>query len=561
MAPNWRVISFAPKNQAFVMPSGAMAPESETPILADPVQHWADPELAISWLIQARRWLDDKALFDQLNAPPNLTDLAANRAMKARQTDFVGRPFYAIAKAFDAMNLVAMNDPVGRYLHHEFVSGAPFGETDAEQLTSWFAKETNFGGGFQRAGRPQEFGRWFVPNQRTPIFGEQKALAPAGSIAKKARNGFLNFYPRGARVASGHPNNFGQFVGIRLAADRQQQATLAAVQYQKYVVNQAYVFRNFSEAQRGTLDDYGGVLVTPGDNIGNRGKGVMPDGTILPPAPSLNGSVTTLFWDWRATFFDEWPTVFGIESDPNGRLDLTPPMMLYLELASRWVDACLARGVNQIIEDTRRFVTWANYQQVRQAGSIEQFLADATNKDGDVLRQQLARDTGIQAASGIILAAGTGLAAATYGISALVAGVATAVLQAIDFATDGEVRGYGKDEFGNYKPNLLRAMLSGDITRPDAGLGAPRVSDLVDPPIGRQQASIDWATAFANIGPQLLINAQLGGYLKDQSWGELDHDPTAPKKSSILPWAIGAVAVGVGAAVVVDRRKKSKKNK
>lgn len=530
--PQWKLLEFAPRNDPFYAPDGTLVPDREKPVLANPVKHWADPNLAYSWFLQAREWLDDRALLAELDAPVNLTDLAANQRMAARQIDFVARASHAIAQGYNALNVVAMNDWRGRWLYHKWLSGKPFGGPTSEQLMNWFAKKRNFGGGNLSGTEVLSYGRWAITNSANPVFGGAqtipRSLEPAGVIPQLGRRIFLERYPRKVD-ASTHPNVFGVNAGVGLFTSRQGASTKVAVELQENVLNRGFANRTLYE------NPVGASVVTRSVVTPNRGRGVMPDGTVLPTIPATS---TTAFWDWRATFFDEAVAVGSIEFDPNVKLDLMAPMRAYLDYLSEWVDACLTRSAAQIIEDVRRFVAWANYQQLLQAGGPEAFARSLVNGDADRLAQLKAPDATSQAVSTLVGGIGTALAPFTFGISALVGGFASAAIKLGDVLIDGEVEGFGKDDLGTYKPTLYRSTLGGDTSRPE--LGQPSIDGLVAPPRGRAPE-----INFAAI-PALIIPGLQQGIEQRQSEGGLGDGFRWWPESSVLPWVAGGLVVAGG---------------
>lgn len=530
--PRWKLLEFAPRNDPFYAPDGTLMPDREKPVLANPVKHWADPNLAYSWFLQAREWLDDRALLAELDAPVNLTDLPANQRMAARQIDFVARASHAIAQGYNALNVVAMNDWRGRWLYHKWLSGKPFGGPTSEQLMNWFAKGRNFGGGNLSGTEVQSYGRWAITNSANPVFGGARttphSLEPAGVIPQLARRIFLERYPRKVDAPT-HPNLFGVNAGVSLFASRQGAATTVAIELQENVLNRGFAIRTFYE------NFLGASVVTRSVVTPNRGRGVMPDGTVL---PTIFATSTTEFWDWRATFFDEAAAVGSIEFDPNVKLDLMAPMRAYLDYLSEWVDACLTRSAAQIIEDVRRFVAWANYQQLLQAGGPEAFARSLVNGDADRLAQLKAPDPTAQAVSTLVGGIGASLAKFTFGISALVGGFASAAIKLGDVLIDGDVRGFGKDDLGTYKPTLYRSTLGGDTSRPE--LGQPSIEGLVAPPRGRAP-EINLAAI-----PALIVPGLQQGIQQRESEGGLGDGFRWWPESSVLPWVAGGLVVAGG---------------
>ena len=336
---NWQLLKFPVEGRPVMYFDGSedLKPAQDLqPYSAFELTHWADTDMARAWFMRARDLLDDRALLERLDAPPNFSNRDANRQQADGQIEFVRRAAEAVAKGYDAINVSAMADPMNRFAWQRWVTGPAYGADYSEQITSWFDRQKNFGGGSSSS---NQLGRWFVPNQTYPVFGDRPmAYPPAGIISAMARHVFLTKYPR-QRFASSHPNQFVGSVGFVLEADpAQEHNRQTPVIYAKFARNKVW------------MDTRRSISTGRAPNV-TYGTGYMPDGTKL---PAVDDRGYRDFWDWRAVFFDEASaTAWGDESDPRVKLGLIGPMRAYLDYLSQVVDACLSRTPTQIIEDVR----------------------------------------------------------------------------------------------------------------------------------------------------------------------------------------------------------------
>ena len=559
MPPAWeRLAVIVDASRPVLYPDGSVAPASEQAVAGSRIDHWVAVEYANAWFRQAREYLDDKALLAQCDAEPNFTDPAKNAEQSAKQLDFVGRVAWSICQGYNALNLVAMNDPRVRYAYHRWVSGPPAGDSVSTMLDNWFQPERNFGGG---SFSTRTFGRWYFPNETWPIFGSLNgrgpAQAPVGFIAKLARSAFERFYPDAAT----HPSEFVVNVELRLERDPESgEPTPAPVDYQRVVRNRPLVEPR----------------TVPGGGFSageSRGIGYMPDGRRLPWGVSgALGARAQGFWDWRAVFFDVDPIVGAVGN--GDKMGLVAPMRAYLDFLNEIVDAALERSPAQIIQDTRVFVTWMNARQIQRAyvGDAGSFLSAVGVSDASTRMQELAGSPAVTLAARSIGTFGAGIGAVVGkanplagGIVALASGAVSGVLTLINTAIRGDVTGKGKNDLGRYKPWLARGVLGGDITNETSG--QPTISGLEPPPSGL--GGFDPA-AYARLRRRLdqqmtdrFLGLTSGGQRFDGfDWGEFKYDEGGEggEGPGLLGWALlGAVVVGGAVAVRRSRTRRGKR--
>lgn len=517
------LIEYTVENRPMLLPDGTRLPDEQQVQVGAKFKQWTDETLSRSWFLQARKYLDDTAELAECDKP-----YRADPAQGARQRAFVMRVANAIAKAYDALNVVAMNDIKTRYAYFRWISGTPFGRNRDEQLQNWFKAERNFGGG-DFLDRSKPFGRWYVPNEPAPVFGESKdgATWPGGLIPSMALNGYTKFM---------HlvPCELGEFVisaGVTLRPDPGSAMTAAAsAEYQPYTRNEAFVRTDITAM-----------------------FGVLPDGTVIPQLPGI----VELPFDWRAVYANSCLGKIG-----RPMTTLIAPLRMYLDYFNEIVEAALARTTSQIVQDTISFVTWLNYSAMTSYGTASQFMAAVSNNDARVQAMIDAPDANIQLASASVASIGGAAAAAlgavnpiVGGITALVTGVISGILKIVDVLTPGRVTGKGKDEFGRYKPMLERSTLSGSTSNEFSG--RPLITGLSDPPIGRLTEYMIFdrvRRALEKLAVRRLM--QQGAPTLDAfDWDRFKLPPPPEEDSSPLLWLLAAAGV-VGGAVAWKRRKR-----
>lgn len=538
---------------------GDLAEEAQQPKVGNTIAHWANKPRACSWFQQAQNWLRDYPSLEQCDAPrvwssvPSRDDMARNEEQSRKQIDFVFRVVNAIAQGYNALNLVAMNDPMVRRAYHKWISGPPEGDTVPEQLLSWFEPASSFGGGVTTSAQGRRYGRWFFPNEKNPIFGgtvkrnatilrTTGARSPAGMIPLHARVEFQRLYPN----AGTHPSEF--VITVKIPLKRQPRAeeppnTIA--EYQTFTRNEAEVNPVRSPATASFF--------------GNTGRGFMPDSSELPALPGNS----TVFWDWRATFFDT--TVLGQEGS-DIKLGLVAPMRAYLDYLAEIVEAAMSRSMDQIILDTRVYVGWLNTAQILYGyrRNSEAFIGAVQRTEGDALRQQLEGNQDLRTASRLVGGLGAGIAtvlaptgpgALVGGVIGLISGVASGVMNAVAGAWKADVVGKGVDDMGRWKPVLQRGYLSGDV---NVALSEPSVGDggRVPTPPGGDDVMCGW---------RILIVPDQANELRSSfgyDWGSIvpTNEDGTEEEGSIVPWLLGAIVL-VGGAVVWSRRSKGRSAK
>lgn len=540
----FQLLTITTQDRPVLRPDGEPAPAEEQLVVGQTFKHWADTTNARRWFLQAWAWLNDASYKAECDAPPNFTDYAINAEQTRKQLDFVGRVCWALMQGYNHLNVPAMNDPAARRAYHKWVSGGPAGSTLSAQMQNWFRPEANFGGGSFDTG---ELGRWFLPNRAYPIFGGP-APAAGGNIGKLARNAFDRLYDAGPgrAPAAEYPSAFVVNVGITLESDnRGENKPGNPVDYQLYVRNRAFSDREYSTPE---ITDR---------LLGTRGVGyLLPEGVRL-PNPYTSGYQ---FWDWRAVFFDVDPWAGPAGDGPK---PLVAPMRAYLDYLNELVEAALSRSPEQIIQDTRAFVAWMNAMQIQVGYSrnANAFLSGVMGVDATSRLQQLAGDPNLALASNLVGTFGAGIggvvAAANPiagGIVALASGAVSGILRLINTQITGDVRGVGVDDFGRWKPRLVRSVLSGDISNADYGM--PQINETY-----LQPAPMDFKKA------QTLELAQRGRAkpastfrilqpFDTYSWGI--YQPELPEEEGGSGWWLlaGAAVIGVGLAVRQGRKRR-----
>jgi hypothetical protein len=166
--------------------------------------------------------------------------------------------------------------------------------------------------------------------------------------------------------------------------------------------------------------------------------------------------------DWRSF---SWTGYVGAPNQQAGA-----PLRDYLEWAREWAYAIATRGAARTLRDSREYVMKTNAKWVRYLGGPEQFVETIAGRD-ERLKQEL-KGTGGEVANaivgGIADTVGSIFGGMTGGVVNLVTGGVKAISSVItSLINTGEIRSFGRDDLGRWKPSLERATLRGDVNDPE----------------------------------------------------------------------------------------------
>jgi len=460
------------------------------------ILHWADVELARAWIRQASAAIDPQRVRD------------ADAGGHAAQVALLVAVTFAIANAYNAMNILWENDPLARMRYRASLSGPP------ASSSSEYSAYDNYGGG-----------HWYRANESFPTAGGIRLLDGeqvhaedfTGSIPMLARQIFLQDYPLGRRVAEMHPSEFRQSVGVyvdsqgRLDAQGRPADVFEDVRTSRNRINRPFVMGDLpQEILPGTDPSTGRGSnaplspenwcrtnrdfecprwISPAAFMGFvTGVVTSGGGVLCGPAPPRRADETAVdtAWgaiqrsvtmhancanlDWHYGMFVEalritthLALVITDDLNPFVPLPVWAPLRAYLPWLQAWIGDLESRSPEQIIVDSRKFVIQQNLHWIQNAGGPDAFyrqlLAGQENRAAD----QGAADPNVQMAAAAVGAIGAALAGATYGISAVAGAVIGAGLTIWDASRTHDVAPDGnfKDDLGRYKPSFALGWLGG----------------------------------------------------------------------------------------------------
>jgi len=469
---------------------------------------WADPSRAMGWFAEAGRLLSDQTTIDRLNAAVNTSDEKANATQVRMQLDYVQRIFTAIMRGYNLLNVPWHNDPVARQLYRKYLAGPPaqvgnnisssvFG-SQYDYNPNWYTKDKVFPGMQAVSPLQQQALRLGKPGDQFGI----TVMPVMGSLEPLTNNATVSL---AQHIYNGVMVRTKQFqvcpVGTLYKADGK---TIDFTSYTDFPWNNQCSSTPNGLAVQSAF--FGSTVY--------QGNTVMPDGKRLDNA----------FDDWRAIY--QGPFYPGFSIGPQQSTGTTCPLIQALPWAQEWVGSLLSRNAGQIIQDVYAYTAWQNLRTLAENPSAAQIAAGLAST---ISAQQHSPNAGAQIAATSIAAVGGALAVATYGISAVIGGIAAAAITVGDALSNHGTQGIGRDDLGRYKPVIERSYLSGDSSTTDVTYGAPVLpaSELVDPP----GLGVTWQNAPCDVNQYA--------------------SPSSGGGSGLKLGTLGWIAVGLGAVVLI----------
>jgi len=487
------------------------------------------------------------ALGDQsIAAAAAVTDRgsAATGALVQTMTDrynaqirYIADIVQAMAYGYNANNVLWFEDPVARWLYRYWISGPP---ADPNAV---FVKARSYGGteGWYTGSFRGAIERFpIIPEDHPPDNRGAPRVPgnPGGVLARRAWDLYHAYW--GHDTIGTHPLRFVPTVGLTVSIpiDQMQDGSslddnqaLNVTDY-PFIVNQPFVL-TYGDGQPvpGQATFYPATL----DGVSNNPQPTLLPATaglnqypfnaamgswrsaldydtgierfshwdtgirIIPPGDFSHTSVVDRFrgpsdsrWtkvrDWRQFNSSGFVDVLGSEvggSGPEGGASVSVWLGAYdyLPYLRAWTEAIMARSMERIILETRSFVMYQNDQSALAAGSAQNFLEGVLNAPSDIAGEQGRPDNVANAAAAATMAIGAALSTVTWGISAIIGGIAAAVLLGYGNRKK-DTPGIGRDDLGRMKPTYERAILGGHPQLDDPLTGPPNHYHVPMPPTG-----------------------------------------------------------------------------
>jgi len=475
-----------------------------------------------------------------LSDPGNATTGPFVRTMTDRynaQIRYVADIVQALANGHNALNILWFEDPVARWLYRYWISGPP---ADANAV---FLKDRSYGGaeGWYTGSFRGAIERFpIIPEDNPPSAGGAVRVPgnPGGVLARRAWDLYHAYW--GRDTIGTHPLRFVPTVGLTVslpidvmpngsALDDNQ--ALNVTDY-PFIVNQPFVL-TYGDGQsapgqatfyHATLSDVdnnphptlfpatAGLNQYPFNAAMGSWRNALDYDTgierfshwdtgirIIPPSDFSHTSVVDRFrgpsdsrWtkvrDWRQFNSSGFMDVAGAEALGSGPQGGTPVTVWlgaydYLPYLRAWTEAIVNRSMERIILETRSFVMYQNNQSALTAGSAQNFLEDVLNAPRDVASEQGRPDNVANAAAAATMAIGAALSTVTWGISAIIGGIAAAALMGYGNRKK-DTPGIGRDDLGRMKPTYERAIIGGHPDLDSPLDGPPNHYHVPMPPTG-----------------------------------------------------------------------------
>lgn len=485
---------------------------------ASPLYHYADLEGALACFQLANQLAHDTAQIAHLDANDPTDDSHEGRLWCLRQWDFLASIVYWYAAGCNLLNIPWYLDPQSRAIYRKYFAGpnitpsrayAPQPDSDYNPW-GWFRHDDPAEGSSRDALYNPAQQR---PSIRPPADWEVSHRNAMGLLPIRA----LELMRKWDMGGSGYADRilFRQQVGVILRPESgtHDDGGWKLPWYDQVVLNEGYCVPRAhgwfgSSFDNARIDDPTGQNRASADGRKWRSRSgemkplalfAVGQGFILSDPGSLawidpwvwdptniRGRVLDYklpsplmrrWWNNGKPLFDDGVFVFGDWRVTTGDFglgeNLSIPIRDYLPWLQELTAAMVSRQMPEIIMQSRRFSADENAAKVHAQGGMSNFLQSAGSTPEQVQQQWQMPDpavaAGLGTASAVSLAAGASLASATFGISALVGGVLSAIFTIGNAVGNhrNKIGDVSMDDLGRWKPIAERAMLAGDWTLPN----------------------------------------------------------------------------------------------
>jgi len=305
----------------------------------------------------------------------------------------------------------------------------------------------------------------------------------------------------------------------------------------------------------------------------------IPDGFIDESQGNPDDNYVQAHGAFRSVDAPAGPDITGSTPDHNkmfmysnthigGYKVIGTPYVYYFAWLDEWISAAQSKSPEAIVAEARSFTTYWNNRCAAFYGGARAFLQQIVNLPSieHIEESTGGVQNGLRAAAAATAAVGGALAAFTFGISAVIGGAASLVLNTAA-ATVRVGANIPRDEFGRFKPVLERGWLSGNPG--DQANGIPALTLLAPdgfvrrggPGVAQPTIAGDGRVNFGSLAwlqSQLpVVGGQPSGGGGGPSGGPpVTTQPTQPSSfgRTLLWLGIGGAAAYVGYKVLSGRK-------
>lgn len=401
--------------------------------------HWADLPKATGWFRQA------SLMLTQLND--------VNGRSFQEQKQWMMGLLTSLMNGYNALNIPWATDPEARRLYRQYLAGRP--DTDTVS-----ARESDFGDA-----QPYGGTGWYQGLIRDP-------RESSGSIIQATKQLFHQYYP-GHDVQGHHPLEYNLYLTPTIVAIQPRGQRVPGPTFGE---NEDVYAQNLLVTTR----DWANAAVWSGVPLGGATCVDIRDG--------LNHCGP--YSSQRSWFDFKFDTAIDLFNDGTP-LIIQPPLVYFYPWLSEWIRSVNDRGTREIVSCARAYAIWRNREEVHSLGdpSGPFFAQTVAGTQSNVTAQLGQQSPAASIAAATVAAVGAAFTGVTFGISALIGGVAAATITVANSlgAFHGDIVGHGRNDLGWYKPVFERAWLSGDPSArkpdgtPDPASGIPQ-QVVPDPP-------------------------------------------------------------------------------